>query len=308
MRNVFLWLRRIAILPVIFAHCGAADAGTRSWSELEVKLRSKVFDKILDGTDDILDEPDFKALLDKNDRTLYVEMSEQDDYPIVAVTGVVCLQFKDPKLALRKALRIIDHADARLLFGVYGPLLLMLRNSTQIPDEIQAIQEYLGWAAREKEPRVAVVLGALPLESLYSIWNSSAREGYSAWKQAFILASIIDCRETHSLPPDVDLEKHVFHLRLYPGIPRIIFLQLGSTEAPDFAKILKETLESSDYSDSNIETIVGFKWDFIDKNRSTLLENVSLKRRTLIDNAIKECQTLTKERNERLRKENPGQK
>lgn len=127
--NLFLRYSFLVLLTILLVKANLGTTGTlrpASWEAFEKNLLG-VIPKELSGTNYLTDYifrlPEMQAIRDKGTISLWMEMADQGNFPLVATAGFLCAKLRQPERAFEAALSVlasssldISNASVRVYF------------------------------------------------------------------------------------------------------------------------------------------------------------------------------------------------
>ena len=228
----------------------------------------------------------FRAVLATDDSSLWLDMINQPQYPLVVVSGYLCIEKKCPELSFRSALYTILHRPTGAAIDVFFPTIVSrIKHAELSAPNFATFSEVAASISDEREARnfIAWGVGAVPLDFLYKWFHDTASDSASASTKAMALDRLY-ASSNSEYPVSSRMSTSLDALGGLPGRPRLIWLIHTASHNDRFEKRFSQALEDESLDVTAI--LVEYR-EYVRKHHDELTKlKLSEPRRKLLDDAI----------------------
>ena len=227
------------------------DLNLASWTELSSLLHEAV-PKVLPGGkgphDYVFEVAEMRRIRNQGTPQLWLEMTRQTKYPMVANAGFLCIQEKAPNLTFRAALETITHRkkDASVVF--YYPAMKYLTHDLALNEEnFDTFSSFVSDTTPAHE-EMAFTLAILPDDFLRSWAERDRIRSAHPTVQAFAVDAVVRRARYNSTPIAAYAHEMLDEFHSKNGIRRAIFVTHATPDdrrlKPSIIALLKDATVS----------------------------------------------------------------
>ena len=215
----------VNILSACAAFELAAAPAVSSWEQLQADLKANA--PGVWSYNGFLKSSLFASLAVTTNKAVFLEMSCQRDYPLVALAGFFCLTNSFPGDGLECAMNVMLEAKEGAA-AVYYPLFDYLQQKHDLPAFKRAFS-----AVSSRRPRdlrnYFVLLTTLPVDAVYAWFHDQFRPPVPLVCEAVVLDKLYGEPDERTRPVTSAMSVTLARLESVPGFPRSVYVMY----APD---------------------------------------------------------------------------
>jgi hypothetical protein len=223
----------------------------------------------------------FASFAGTTNKEVFLEMSSQREYPLVALAGFVCLRNSSPNDGLECAMNmVLEVKDGAIV--LYAPLFDYLQARHDLAAFKRAFSSVSSRYPRELR-NYLVLVTALPIDEVYAWFHDKSRAPVSPTCEAAVLDKLYGEPDAKTRPVTSAMSAALARLEPIPGVPRAIYVMYAPDNV-DRAALLADlacVLGDEAASEAQIVAVIRKRAGYVrDLPLDTL--KVSTKRRELI--------------------------
>jgi hypothetical protein len=166
-------------------------------------------------------------------------MIAQANLPLVAIGGYYALaEHADENTTFDAALRLMMSRPADVPLALYLSPLKILARAKGSDGELAAFQAQVVAGGPEDDEHFCQLLSLMPKSFLQSWYESSHLESARPTREAFVLSDLLAAVAASKLQETDRMRSRLWALRVYPGLPRYVYVMHVNPDSPDFDRYL----------------------------------------------------------------------
>ena len=244
-------------------HCPIADAqNVSTWEKLNDSFGPVDFKKL--DLDEFKQSGMFSQLFSNDQKSMFIEMASQADFPLVKIAGFVALSQKHPKLAADVGMQI-SLASPKVPRILLSPIFVFFgkeENAQCLLDSLSKLSRTLP----NREEQLDDLIEQVPHTLLRKWFESNEVEESSISCNAIVLSRLWMDSHKNNLEPTEKMKAMLLSFKSVPGWPRLVYCECGDEKDESFAENLKLVLMDKSLRNTLLAGIVSGHLDFIRKN------------------------------------------
>jgi hypothetical protein len=231
-----------------------------SWQQLEVRLRTT--GKVFESYQELQAVKGFQEFLSKTNASVLMEMAAQNQYPLVAVAGFLCISANLSRTeGFEAALRVLVFAD-NPGSPIYLPAFQFLTNAIPQRDFNILFQESVRSVPRNSKIMSTIV--SQVRAELLSGWfhNQDRLPALPSWEAVVLDRLHRQYRET-GLMISRKMKVATVELREIPGTPQLVYLLYSDGEDSAYIQTLNEALSDDGLARDQLAILFSNRRQFI---------------------------------------------
>jgi hypothetical protein len=222
------------------------------WSRLDAEMATNIDEQL--SLSSLLKGKLFSAVASSSNAAIFLEMMTLRERPLLMYGGFLCLQNKFPEKLLAPTMELVMQTPTPGL-PLFAPVYEYLKGQQGRP----FMEAFSQVASRpiNSSKNYAVLLQALPFESLLKWFSAPDRPSVSATSEASIMDRLLEELDNKRLPRPANISRALESLANTPGIPRAVYI-LFSDEASKCFEPALESVLTEEAIDRNLGSVAEF--------------------------------------------------
>ncbi len=283
-----LAVARVVVVPTR-AHCAdPAPSGVQisSWGELEKEFTKSL---ALETPPDygLKNSPTFRRIIDRGDKSLWLEMLNQRDHPLVVLAGYLCIRDKFPEQSFESALRAVGNKPPDSSIMLCAPMIERLDKADPSPENLKKFSAVCATLEIKRNAGAIWILVYVPYSFLYKWFDDRASEDVPWSIRACILDRLFGDAKEQKLPITERMRESLEAAAHVPGIPRRVFLTYTERLDRDFSKAFMQAFADQSVDDLAVYPILLNHLPFVREHSDELRSlKLSESRKQVLERAI----------------------
>jgi hypothetical protein len=284
-----------AILTVAFLTSAALCDGPppdhstiRSWAALGGDLQKHLSLDETTGVFNFDKSTEFSRILAQNDKSIWFEMLNQRDQPLVVLAGYVCIEKKSPDDAFDCALRAVAGKPRGESSMLIYPMLQFLRRAEPSPAHFKTFALVgKSWGPQDRQGETLAIAG-LSYPFLYKWFNDAASNDASWSFRAAVLDRLLGDVKKEAATITPRMQNSLAVGEKIPGFPRLVFLVHTQRVDDQFSTDIFEILPDRSIDDLDVMPLLLNHLPFVRQHADELRKlPLNEARKKSVEHAIK---------------------
>ena len=222
-----------------------------SWDQFEKELVKQV-DLEKGPTYGLDRSPTFRQFMEHGDRSLWLEMLNQPDHPLVVLAGYLCVERKAPEKSFECALRAVARKPHGSSIAFLFPLMEALRRAEPSPANLKALTTVSFEFRPNDKDNEAVIVTSLSYAFLYKWFNDPVSDDSPRTFRSFALDRLYGDARKEKQTITERMKSALEAAAGVPGFPRLVFLTHTQRIDRDFTAAVFQTVADPAIDDAEL--------------------------------------------------------
>jgi hypothetical protein len=258
----------------------------RTWEQLQGDLATNAADGW--SNESFLKSSLFASFAGTTNKEVFLEMSSQREYPLVALAGFVCLRNSSPNDGLECAMNmVLEVKDGAI--GLYAPLFDYLQARHNLAAFKRAFSSVSSRYPRDLR-NYLVLVTALPVDEVYAWFHDESRAPVPPTCEAAVLDKLYGEPDAKTRPVTSAMSAALAKLEPIPGVSRAIYV-MYAPDSVDKTSLLADlvcVLGDEAASEPQIVAVIHKRAGYVRELPLDTLK-ISTKRRELIKRVLQKA-------------------